>query len=171
MDSIQTFQHERISVITDSSGYVVLAAAGRTRVFGNVWASNDNIIFKGPFPLCSLYVFFSVSDSLLDLSGKLESESVVGASIQGTPNLRCFVQRWPSLDTTFTQITSAAGVLIPNWTEPIHQMLRSPGDRILITDNPSLWGSRIGTAAAIGKNLPCQPRIAREQIIGNGNNH
>jgi hypothetical protein len=52
MDPIETFQHERISVLTDSSGQVTLEAAGRKRVFGNVWAPNDYMIFKGPFPLC-----------------------------------------------------------------------------------------------------------------------
>ena len=52
MDPIQTFQHERISVLTDSSDKVTLEAAGRMRVFGNVWAPNDYMIFKGPFPLC-----------------------------------------------------------------------------------------------------------------------
>ena len=159
MDPIQTFQHETISVLTNSSGHVTLEAAGQIRVFDNVWAPNNYIIFKGPFPLC----FFSLSDTLLDLSGKLEGESVVGASIQGIPNLRCFVLRswlrWLSPDTTFTQISSAAGVLIPDWTEPIHQMLRSPGDRILITDNPSLWGSRIGTV-----HLENPPRLPRGNV-------
>jgi hypothetical protein len=53
MDPIQTFQHEStISVLTDSSGQVFLESEGQKRVFGNVWAPNDNIIFKGPFPLC-----------------------------------------------------------------------------------------------------------------------
>jgi hypothetical protein len=50
MDPIQTFQHERISVLTDSSyheGRVFLETAGKLRVFGNVWALNDCIIFKG----------------------------------------------------------------------------------------------------------------------------
>ncbi|KAF8477769.1 hypothetical protein DFH94DRAFT_755681 [Russula ochroleuca] len=137
MDPIQTFQHERISVLTDSSyheGRVFLETAGKLRVFGNVWALNDCIIFK-------------------DLSGKLEGESVVGASIQRIPNMWCFVGRSgfgpelaPSPNATATQITSAAGVLIQDWREPIRQMLRSPGTNIRITDKP--WGSRITTAAA-----------------------
>ncbi|KAH9984233.1 hypothetical protein BJV77DRAFT_1038620 [Russula vinacea] len=117
MDPIQTFQHETISVLTNSSGHVTLEAAGQIR---------------------------------------LEGESVVGASIQGIPNLRCFVLRswlrWLSPDTTFTQISSAAGVLIPDWTEPIHQI-------ILITDNPSLWGSRIGTV-----HLENPPRLPRGNV-------
>jgi hypothetical protein len=53
MDPIQTFQHETISVlrVTSSLGHVTLEAAGRMRVFDNVWAPNNYIIFKGPFPL------------------------------------------------------------------------------------------------------------------------
>ena len=61
MDPIETFQHERISVLTDSSyekgGRVFLETAGRKQFFGSVWAPNDCIIFKGSFPLC----FFSPS--------------------------------------------------------------------------------------------------------------
>ena len=132
MDPIDTFQHERISVLTDSSGQVTLEAAGRMRVFGNVWAPNDYIIFKGPLPLC----FFSLSDTLLDLRGTLEGEGVVGAAIQGIPNLWCFVIRSHELATSPipspTQITSGAGVLVHDWREPIRRMLRFPGDIVHI---------------------------------------
>ena len=144
MDPIEDFQHERISVLTDSSyfgGQVFLEAAGRMRVFGNVWATNDYIIFKGPFPL----YFLSLSDTLLDVRGKLEGEGVVGAAIRGIPNLWCFVDHSgsgpglaPSPNATATQITSAAGVLIHDWREPIRQMLRFPGANIRITDKSLL---------------------------------
>jgi hypothetical protein len=144
MDPIETFQHERISVLTDSPGQVIFEAAGRKRVFGNVWAPNDYIIFKGPFPLC----FFSLSDTLLDLSGKLEGESVVGEAIQGIPNLWCFVSRIHGLATSpnpsTTQITSGAGVLVHDWREPIRQMLRFPGDIVHITYNQRSWAVRQG---------------------------
>ena len=140
MDPIQTFQHERISVLTDSSDKVALEAVGQMRVFGNVWVPNDYIIFKGPFPL----YFFSHSDTLLDLRGKLEGEGVVGAAIQGVPNLRWFVDRsgsGPGLEPpnpTKTKVTSAAGVLINDWREPIRQMLRFPGANIYFADKPPL---------------------------------
>ena len=132
MDPIQTFQHETISVLTDSSGQVTLEAAGRMRVFGNVWAPNDYIIFKGPFPLWG----FSLSDTLLDFRGKLEGEGVVGAAIQGIPDLWCFVDRsgfGPGNPIT-TKITTVRGVLIYDWREPIRQMLRFPGVNVHITD-------------------------------------
>ena len=128
------------------------------RVFGNVWVLNDSIIFKGS---CLLYGFFSLSDTLLDVRGRLEGESVVGAAIEGIPNLWCFEERplslasesprrlhfhlirnSPSLTVTATQITSAAGILIRDWREPIRRMLRSPDVNIRITDKPP------GTSAA-----------------------
>ena len=140
MDPIETFQHERISVLTDSAGQVTLETAGKMRVFGNVWAPNDCIIFKGSFPLC----FFSLSDTLSDLRGKLEGEGVVGAAIQGIPNLRWFVNRsgsGPGVEPpnpTKKKITSAAGVLINDWREPIREILRFPGANIHFTDKPPL---------------------------------
>jgi hypothetical protein len=154
MDPIETFQHERISVLSDSPGQVIFEAAGRKRVFGNVWALNDYIIFKGPFPLC----FFSLSDRLLDLSGKLEGESVVGAAIQGIPNLWCFVNHSHWLATSPipspTQITSGAGVLVHDWREPIRQMLRFPGDIVHITYKQSLWAIQQGVVRRRRRLVP-----------------
>lgn len=50
IDPIETFQHEKISVLTDNSGQagrVYLEVAEKKRVFGNVWAPKDVFIFKG----------------------------------------------------------------------------------------------------------------------------
>ena len=60
MDPIETFQHERISVLTDNrdnAGRVFLEIAGRRRAFGNVWALKDAIIFKGSSLLCCFISF------------------------------------------------------------------------------------------------------------------
>jgi hypothetical protein len=49
--------HKKISVLTDNlglTGRVFLETRYRTRAFGNVWISNDTIIFKGS---CFLYFF------------------------------------------------------------------------------------------------------------------
>jgi hypothetical protein len=49
-DPIETFQFEKISVLTDNSGRtgrVFLETAEGTRAFGNVWVPKDAIIFKG----------------------------------------------------------------------------------------------------------------------------
>jgi hypothetical protein len=152
MDPIETFQHERINVLFDNLGHagrVFLETAGRTRVFGNVWALNDAIIFKGSCLLC----FLTLTDTLLDICGTLEGESIVGEAIQGIPNLWCFEeppmsrqvasqpalspnQNGPSLTVIATQITSADGTVILDWREPIRRMLESRYVNIRITDKP-----------------------------------
>ena len=145
-----TFQHERISVLIDSSGHagrVFLEAAGSTRAFGNVWVVNDVIVFKGSYRSSH----FSLSDTLIDVRGKLDGESIIGEAIRGIPNLWCFkerplslasqpalspIQNSSSLTVTASQITSAAGILIRDWREPIRQMLQSRDVNIRITDKP-----------------------------------
>jgi hypothetical protein len=84
-------------------------------------------------------MFFLPSDALLDLCGTLEGEGVVGAAIQGIPNLWCFVDHSglepdlaPSPNAAAIQITSAAGVLIQDWRVPIREMLRFPGANVYI---------------------------------------
>ena len=88
---------------------------------------------------------------LLDVCGKLEGESIVGAAIQGIPNVWCFEEprqslasqpalspsnrNSPSPTTTTTRITSEEGMLILDW--PIRRMLQSRDDiNIRITDKP-----------------------------------
>ena len=148
MDPIETFQHERISVLVDkpglpgSAGRVLLEIAGQTRAFGNVWNLNDRLVFKGSCHSC----LFFLSDTLLDVCGSLESESVVGTAIEGVPNLWCSEETRPALSpnqdspshtVTASRITSAGGILIRDWREPIRRMLRSWGvDTIRITDKP-----------------------------------
>ena len=90
---------------------------------------------------------------LSDVCGKLEGESIVGAAIQGIPNVWCFEEprqspaSQPALSpsnrnslsptTTTTRITSEEGMLIPDWREPIRRMLQSRDDiNIRITDKP-----------------------------------
>jgi hypothetical protein len=93
---------------------------------------------------------------LLDACGTLEGESVVGEAIQGIPNLWCFVDqvvdRSHGLATSPiqapTQITSAAGVLIHDWREPIRQMLQFPNVHITYQQRyMGLTYLGIGTAA------------------------
>lgn len=59
MSPIKTYQYERISVLIDNpdhTGRVFLETAHRTRTFGNVWAENNCIIFKGSH-VHTFYVF------------------------------------------------------------------------------------------------------------------
>jgi hypothetical protein len=61
MDPIETFRHERISVLVDRSGHagrVFLEIAGQTRAFGNVWGPNDRLVFKGSYVHAFLCFFF-----------------------------------------------------------------------------------------------------------------
>ena len=98
-----------------------------------------------------VYVFYSLSDTLIDTSGTLEGESIVGETIQGIPNLWCFEEpplslasqpalspnrNGPSITVTATRITSAEGILIWDWREPIRRMLQSRDVNIRITDKP-----------------------------------
>jgi hypothetical protein len=92
--------------------------------------------------LCS---YFSPSNILLDVYGKLEGENIVGSAIKNTPNLWCFEEpslsnAWPSPSdrlsvlpsTTVTPTTSSTGALLGDWREPILRMLRSQDVKINI---------------------------------------
>jgi hypothetical protein len=98
-------------------------------------------------------IFFSISDTLLDVHGRLEGESIVKATFQDKFNLwwyqererLSFSQPAVSLDPSSlspnvieAQITSVATTrrLQGDWKEPIRLMLRSPGVNIRITDKP-----------------------------------
>jgi hypothetical protein len=148
MDPIESFQNWQISVLIDNPGHagrVFLETAGNVRTFGNVWYADNIIIFKGSCLLC----FYSLTDTLLDVRGRLEGEHVVGAAIECIPDLWCFEE--PSLSVasqsalslnrngrsptvTATQITSAEGRLIGDWRGPICRMLQSRDVNIRITD-------------------------------------
>ena len=102
-----------------------------------------------------LCVVFSSSDTLLDVFGNLVGETIVGATIQGVPNLWCFEEPPPCLasrpaishnrnsppNMTAKQITSAVGVVMYDWREPIHRMLRSRDVNIRITDKPPSYSA------------------------------
>ena len=100
----------------------------------------------------SFCVVSSLSDTSLDVCGNIEGESIIELAIKGIPNLWCFEERLPaplasrlrlsldrntqSLIVTATQITSAEGILIRDWREPIRRMLQSRDVNIRITDKP-----------------------------------
>jgi hypothetical protein len=61
-DPIESFQFEKISVLTDNpgeTGRVFLETAEETRAFGNVWVPKDAIIFKGSF-LSFFFLFLAL---------------------------------------------------------------------------------------------------------------
>ena len=166
MDPIKRVRHQQtISVLTDNpdhAGRVFVDTAERKRAFVNVYILNDTIIFKGSCLIC----FFPLSDTLLDVHGRLEGESIVGVAIHCIPDLWCIEESLspaslpapspnrnsPSL--TVTQITSATGKRIRDWREPIRRMLRSRDVGILFTDKrPSNSSSLAASGSSVGSLL------------------
>jgi hypothetical protein len=108
------------------------------------------------FYVC-LFSFSLTPCFLLDVCGTLEGESLVGDAIQGVPDVWCFEepplslvsesesywQQTPLTDwyissvssrnVTATRITSAEGILIRDWKEPIRRMLEVRDFNVLIT--------------------------------------
>lgn len=100
----------------------------------------------------ALVLCFSLSDTLLDVCGKLEGEGIVGEAFQDTPKLWCIEE--PPLCPSYTsqstlsldrdtspnvigiQIPSVATMLQGDWREPIRRMLRSLDLNICITAKP-----------------------------------
>jgi hypothetical protein len=58
-DPVETFQQEKISVLTDNlglTGRLFLETAKEKRAFGNVWVPKEAIIFKGSYPSVFLFL-------------------------------------------------------------------------------------------------------------------
>ena len=140
-DPIETFQHEKISVLTDNprlTGRVFLETTEKKLAYGNIWVPKKAIIFKGMYHSCIPFLALP-SDTLLDVYGRLEGESIVGKAIQRTHNLWCFEEpplsngSWSSLSNrkspsptmSASSTASPTGSLIEDWREPILRMLRS----------------------------------------------
>ena len=82
IDPTENFQHaDEFYVLTDNPEPVYIMTDQVSRSFGNFWCPNIAIIFKG---LSVLFVLCSVSDILLDISGRLMGWSIVKASLTGT---------------------------------------------------------------------------------------
>ena len=154
VEPIETFQQEKISVLTDNpglTGRVYLETTEKKRAFGNVWVPKKAIIFKGMYHSGIPFLVLP-SDTLLDVDGKLEGESIVGEAIQKTHNLWCFEepplsnascsslsnQSTPSPTMSASPTVSPTGSLIYGLREPILRMLRSQdvNIRIRISDEP-----------------------------------
>ena len=101
----------------------------------------------------AFYIFSPPLTPLLDVCGNLESEDVVGVDIKYVPNLWCFEElpqslssqpalssdgNSPSHSSTATRMTSAAGIPLCDWREPIHRMLQSQNVYIRFTDKSPL---------------------------------
>ncbi|KAI9507836.1 hypothetical protein F5148DRAFT_1284720 [Russula earlei] len=94
----------KICVLVDRLGRLYLESGQNSRAFDNVWIPKDAIIFK-------------------DVCGRLEGETIVGASIKGLPNLRYREGPQPDVPST----NSRQWKPIQDWREPIRAKLPPPG--------------------------------------------
>ena len=111
--------------------------------------------------------FFALSDTLLDIHGRLEGETIVGAAFQDKPNLWCYKEReplslfrapqlalspdrsGPSPNVTET-LASVSTMLQGDWKEPIRQILGPLDVNIHITTKPPS-----SSASATSHWVPC----------------
>jgi hypothetical protein len=169
-DPIETFHHDKISVLTDNpglTGRVFLETAKEKRAFGNVWVPREAIIFKGSYHSCIPFLALT-SDILLDVNGKLEGEGIVGKAIQKTSDLWCFEEpllsnaSWSSLSNrsspsptmSASPTASPTGSLIEDWREPILRMLRSQDVNIKIRIS-----DKLPTTSSQGESLGVHARL------------
>ncbi|KAH9955998.1 hypothetical protein BC827DRAFT_1234259 [Russula dissimulans] len=127
----------KVCVLTDRPGRVYLESGENPRAFGNVWAPKDAIIFKGA---CLAFSFIARFDVHVDVCGKLEGETIVGASVQRTPNLGYRVD--PHTTTPSPNTNPAKWEPLQDWREPIRRVLNSRDiDIHICTEQPKLTPS------------------------------
>jgi hypothetical protein len=123
-------------VLTNIPGRIFLECGPDRRAFDNVWTTNGTLVFKGRC-LRFYLPFFPVSDLTLGVCGRLWSENIIGASVQGRP---CF---WRLVDSPPPQPAIGLGVVplnydwtpVQDWKEAVFQLLRSPSIKIRIAEN------------------------------------
>ena len=84
IDPTEDFRHaNKFYVLTDKQELVHIVTGNKIlHSFGNMWRSQNTIIFKGSSGI--FWVFLPVSDVLTDICGRLMGESIVKASLNGT---------------------------------------------------------------------------------------
>jgi len=90
MEPIEHFpQGHTFYVLTDRPGHVYIKTDGYSQCFGNVWCPNGAVIFKGEH-VCVCCTFCpAVSHAFPELSGSLEGEAIITASLKSTPPRFC----------------------------------------------------------------------------------
>jgi hypothetical protein len=134
--------HDIVYILIDRPGCVFLEAKGEMRRFGNVWALNDTLIFKG---LCSLLPFPLLLDNFPDRTGMLEGEqSVRSFAVRRSlryskPLLRSNLRSlWPIMTIPSTDLASWS---LKDWT--VLGLPRSCSSNIYIYDTQDIqWLSR-----------------------------
>jgi hypothetical protein len=126
-EPIETYLHRphaKIHVLADNPSpmnRVYLETSQNTRAFGNIWIPNKAIIFKGS-SLSRRSFSPKFSNIFSDVCGRLESESIVGAGIQDTFEIRYTVE-----SPNFTIDAS-----IRDWRAPIRRILQHPNVNVNI---------------------------------------
>lgn len=115
---------------------------------------------------------FLASDILLDVCGKLEGESIVGAAIQDTQNLWCFEEPPPSPSSrspnrsspppTTNTTPSTPTLLKGDWTEPILRMLRSSDVNIQVNIRIS---AKPPTNTGPASSLPIPSPVSSRNVV------
>ena len=115
--------HDTVYVLVDRPGCVFVESKGGKRRFGNVWALNGTLIFKG---LCPLVSHPLLSDVFLDRTGVLEGEQLI-RSFNVRASLR-YSESLPRLNHSFLRpiVTKPKADLI-TWTLKDWTVLGHPG--------------------------------------------
>ena len=123
-----------IYVLTNIPGRIFLECGPNPQAFDNVWSTNGTLIFKGQFLSVS---FLAPSEMFSGICGRLRSENIVGASLQGRPCFWCLVEPPPSQPPVELTVVPPEDTWNPvqDWREAIHQLLQLPNIKIRITEN------------------------------------
>lgn len=91
MEPIEDFlQGQRFYVLIDRPGHVYIKTDGYSQCFGNAWRPNGAVVFKGGHVFVVAVPFYpAVSHAFPELSGKLEGEAIITASLKSTPLRFC----------------------------------------------------------------------------------
>ena len=133
--------HDTVYVLVDRPGCVFVESKWEKQRFGNVWALNGTLIFKGLCPLVSRPL---LSDAFIDRTGVLEGEQTI-RTFNVRASLR-YSESLPRLNHSFLRpiVTKPKADLV-TWTLKDWTVLGHPGScsNIYIYDTPDThWLSR-----------------------------
>ena len=115
--------HDTVYVLVDRPGCVFVESKGERRRFGNVWALNGTLIFKGLYPLASRPL---LSDASPDRTGVLQGEQSI-RRFNVRSSLR-YSESLPRLNHSFLRpIMTKPLVDLASWTLKDWTVLGHPG--------------------------------------------
>jgi hypothetical protein len=116
-----------ILVLVDRQSRVFLQTDETRRVFGNVWAPDEAIIFKGQRFVCRCPLLMPP----LDIHGRLQGDRVVGEALQGTPYVWTRAERsvTPTVEGKHGEPRSS-GPVNPSWDRTLENWLQLVRDSL-----------------------------------------